>query len=97
MVAEETGLGKKGPDQVQQEGEMTLQQRLIMEHWPISDEFTDAMEIKRPEKDIMTIGFIGYADNKKLALSSSVEIWKAFFTNGLALIRQREEAGKQKP
>jgi hypothetical protein len=97
-MADETGLGKKaepGQVQAQAEPELTLQQRLVMERWPISDDFGDATEVKRPEKDMLTLGFLGYADNKKIALSSSVETWKAVFTNGLALIKAREEEAKK--
>lgn len=95
-MVEEIGKGTKA-EPVEAQAEMTLQQRLMAERWPISDDFAKAVIVERPEKDVLTLGFVGYADNKKIALSTSLEKWKAIFTDGLALIRSMEaEAGKPK-
>lgn len=101
-MADEIGKGKSAATPVQEpakkaEPEMAFQERVAAERWPLSDDFWVVKVVERPEQDILSLGFMGAAGNKKIVLSASLDKWQALFNDGLVLVKaMREEAAKSK-
>lgn len=96
FMAEESEQGKSEPAQASQQS-VPFPVKLAREGWPLADDFGKVVVLERKEKGVLTLGFIGYSDNKKIALSSSLDKWESTFTDGLAVIREmRKETRKPK-
>ena len=94
-MAEEKQMGQsQEPVQAQAE-EIAFLKQLAKEGWNLCDNFGKAVVIERKDNDVLSLGFVGYNDNKKIVLSSSLDKWERIFIDGQALVKEMRAQAKK--